>query len=316
MHEGFFYSHCNEPEWKKKRRRNVSTKKWIGLAAAVLVFFMMAGAVYASGGHGAKGPKKIGILLVAFGSSEASAQVSFENIDRKVKATYPGIPVHWAYTSHIIREKLAKQGKQLDSPEVALAKMMDEKFTHVAVQSLHTIGGEEYHDLRRTVGAFKHMGGFQKVILGYPLMATQEDMQRTVDAVLATIPRERKKGDAVVLMGHGTHHPSNAFYAALMFQLQLKDPNIFVGTVEGYPEVNLIKELLLKKKIKTAYLMPFMSVAGDHAKNDMAGDEADSWKSILTQADINCIPILKGTAEFDEFVDIWVDHLGGPLGHF
>jgi sirohydrochlorin cobaltochelatase len=258
----------------------------------------------------------VGILLVAFGSSESSAQVSFENIDKKVKTTYPNIPVRWAYTSTIIRKKLAKQGKHLDSPEVALAKMQDEGFTHVAVQSLHTIGGDEYHDLRRTVGAFKIMGGFQRIILGYPLLATQEDMQRTVNAILKTIPQERKKSDAVVLMGHGTHHPSNAFYAALMFQLQLKDPNIFVGTVEGYPEVGDIKDMLIKKKIKKAYLMPFMSVAGDHAKNDMASDEDDSWKSIFTKAGIRCVPILKGTAEYEVFVDIWVDHLGGPLSHF
>jgi sirohydrochlorin cobaltochelatase len=101
-----------------------------------------------------------------------------------------------------------------------------------------------------------------------------------------------------------------------MFQLQLKDPNIFVGTVEGYPEVDLIKELLLRKRIKKAYLMPFMSVAGDHAINDMAGDEEDSWKSILTKAGIQCVAILKGTAEFDDFVDIWVDHIKGPLNHF
>jgi sirohydrochlorin cobaltochelatase len=117
-------------------------------------------------------------------------------------------------------------------------------------------------------------------------------------------------------MGHGTHHPSNAFYAALMFQMQLMDPNIFIGTVEGYPDIDLIKDLLLKKKIKKAYLIPFMSVAGDHAKNDMAGDEDDSWKSILTKAGIKCVPILKGSAEFDAFVDIWVDHVGGPLRHF
>ena len=290
-------------------------KKWIAIAATVL-FCMTAEYVFASGGHGQTAPKKVGILLVAFGSSEASAQVSFENIDKKVKTAYPNIPVRWAYTSHIIRTKLARQGKQLESPAVALAKMQDEKFTHVAVQSLHTIGGSEYHDLRRTVGAFKSMGGFQKIILGYPLMATQDDMQRTVEAILATIPKQRKKSEAVVLMGHGTHHPSNAFYAALMFQLQLKDPNIFVGTVEGYPEVDLIKGLMLQKNIKTAYLLPFMSVAGDHAKNDMASDEDDSWKSIFTQAGIKSIPVLKGTAEFDAFVDIWVDHLSGPLGHF
>ena len=269
-----------------------------------------------AGGHGHKVPKKVGILLVAFGSSEPSAQVSFENIDKKAKAAYPGTPIRWAYTSHIIRKKLAKQGRHLDSPEVALAKMQDDGFTHVAVQSLHTIGGAEYHDLRRTVGAFKVMGGFQRVILGYPMLATQEDMQRTVDAILKTIPLNRKEDEAVVLMGHGTHHPSNAFYAALMFQLQLIDPNIFVGTVEGYPEVDLIKELLLKKGINKAYLMPFMSVAGDHAKNDMAGDEDDSWKSIFTKAGIQCVPILKGTAEYDVFVDIWVDHLEGPLSHF
>ena len=284
--------------------------------AMLVVILMFTATCLASGGHGRKQLKKVGILLVAFGSSQASAQISFENIDRKVKQVYPGIPVRWAYTSHIIREKLAKLGKFLDSPEVALARMQDEKFTHVAVQSLHTIGGAEYHDLRRTVGAFKMMGGFQRIILGYPLMATQEDMARTVEAVFSAIPKERKMNEAVVLVGHGTYHPSNAFYAALMFQLQLKDPNIFVGTVEGYPEVELIKELLIKNKIKKAYLMPFMSVAGDHAKNDMAGDDDDSWKSIFTKAGIQCVPILKGTAEYDAFIDIWVDHVGGPLKHF
>ena len=289
--------------------------KVILIIAVTITSICLSVAIWASD-HGHIAPKKVGILLVAFGSSEPNAQVSFDNIDKQAKAKYPGIEIRWAYTSTIIRKKLARQGKLLDSPDVALAKMQDEGFTHVAVQSLHTIGGSEYHDLRRTVGAFKIMGGFQRIILGYPLLATQEDMQRTVDAILKTIPAERKKADAVVLMGHGTHHPSNAFYAALMFQLQLEDPNIFVGTVEGYPEVELIKELLLKKGIKKAYLMPFMSVAGDHAKNDMAGDEDDSWKSILTKAGIQCVPVLKGTAEFDDFVSIWVDHINGPLSHF
>jgi sirohydrochlorin cobaltochelatase len=67
-------------------------------------------------------------------------------------------------------------------------------------------------------------------------------------------------------MGNGRHHPSNAFYAALMFQIQLKDPNIFIRTVEGYPEFDTILALLKKNNIKKTYLMPFMSVAGDHAK--------------------------------------------------
>jgi len=289
--------------------------KWFGISMA-LVFVVVSANGHASGGHGRKAPKKVGILLVAFGSSAASAQISFENIDRKVKRAYPGIPVRWAYTSHIIRSKLVKQGKYLDSPETALAGMLDEQFTHVAVQSLHTIAGQEYHDLRRTVGAFGMLDGFQRVILGDPLMATQHDMEKVVAAVMQTIPAQRKKNEAVVLMGHGSHHPANAFYAALMFQLQRRDPNVFVGTVEGYPEIDVIKTLLLEKAIRKAYLMPFMSVAGDHAKNDMAGDGEDSWKSVLTTAGIQCVPVLKGTAEFEAFVDIWVQHLEGPLAHF
>ncbi len=284
------------------------------VTAAVMLSLLSVIAVASP--HGKKKEQKTGILLVAFGSSEESAQVSFDNIDKKVKAVYPEIPVKWAFTSHIIRKKLAKKGKLLDSPEVALAKMLDEGYTQVAVQSLHTIAGAEYHDLRKVVGAFQSMGGFESVILGYPLIATQKDMERVTDAILTTIPKERKKDEAVVLMGHGTHHPANAFYGALMFQLQLKDPNVYLGTVEGYPDLDTILTLLKKNNIKKAYLVPFMSVAGDHAKNDMAGDEDDSWKSIITKAGIACVPVLKGTAEFDQFVDIWVDHLGGPLSHF
>ena len=291
-------------------------KRLTGLVALCFVVLFFSGSLGFAGPHGDRKDMKVGILLVAFGSSEESAQVSFENIDTKVKQAYPDVEVKWAYTSHIIRKKLAAQGKELDSPEVALAKMIDEGFTHVAVQSLHTIGGAEYHDLSKVVGSFKTMGGFERILLGNPMMATQEDMARTVKAILAVIPEERQKDEAVVLMGHGTHHPSNAFYAALNYQLQFKDPNIFIGTVEGYPELDTVIGLLRKNNVKKAYLMPFMSVAGDHAKNDMAGDEEDSWKSVLTKEGFEVVPILKGTAEFDEFVQIWVDHIGGPLSHF
>lgn len=291
-------------------------KKAILLSVFNLLLVLLTSSVCLAEGHGSRADKKIGILLVAFGTSETSAQVAFDNIDRQVKAAFPQLPVRWAYTSHIIREKLAKQGKILDSPATALAKMMDENFTHVAVQSLHTMAGAEYHDLQRIVEGFKTMGSFKEILLGHPLMATQDDMQKVVAAVLASIPQIRNKNEAVVLMGHGTHHPANAFYAALMFQLQLRDPNLFVGTVEGYPGIDMIQSMMLSKKLKKAYLMPMMAVAGDHAKNDMAGDEADSWKSVLTKAGITCIPVLKGTAEYDTFTDIWVGHLSDIVSHF
>jgi len=283
----------------------------------VVVFFMLLVFVFAVAAaakvHGRKEGKKVGILLVAFGSSMPQAQVSFDNIEKKVKAAFPDYPVQWAYTSSMIRKKLAKQGKMLDSPELALARMLDEGYTHVAVQSLHTIFGYEFHDLTETAGAFRFRGGFKKILVGYPLLATQEDMAGTVDAVLETVPKMRGKNEAVVLMGHGSHHPSNAFYAALMFQLQRKDPLVFVGCVEGYPDIGEIRAMLKEKNIQKTYLMPLMSVAGNHARKDMAGEEDDSWRSILTKDGIECVPILKGTAEYDPFVSIWVDHLGDVL---
>ncbi len=284
----------------------------------VVVLAMMMSTLAVAAGHGHQRPEKKGILLVAFGSSIPEAQVSFENIDAKVKAAFPGVPVRWAYTSAIIRHKLAKEeGKSLDSVAMALAKMMDEGFTHVAVQSLHTIAGEEYHDLVVTVGAFRGMAnGFDRIMVGYPLLGTAKDLERVAAATINHIPGERKKKDAVVLMGHGTPHPGNAFYAAMMYHFQQKDPNIFVGTVEGSPEINDVKTLLKKNGLKKAYLMPFMSVAGDHARNDMAGDEEDSWKSILTKAGVECVPVLKGMAEYDDVVAVWVDHLKQVMAHF
>jgi len=287
------------------------------VATMITLFVVLVLACWAgAGGHGQRRAMKKGILLVAFGSSVPEARVSFENIDKKVKAAFPGIPVRWAYTSSIIRSKMAKERKPLDSVEIALARMMEEGFTHVAVQSLHTIPGEEFHDLRRNARLFGRMaGGFDRILVGYPLLSTDRDMERAVEAVLRNLPKDRKKEDAVVLMGHGSPHPSNAFYAALMFHLQRKDPKVFVGTVEGSPGIGQIKIMLLEQGIRKAYLIPFMSVAGDHVRNDMAGNEEDSWKSILTKAGIKCVPVLKGTAEYDEFVDIWLDHLKGPLSH-
>lgn len=283
-------------------------------AAVVLAMVLCAANAYA---HKEASEMKKGILLVAFGTSEASAKVSFQNIEAKVKKAFPGVDVFWAYTSHIIRHKLAKQGEVILSPAQALAKMMDEGYTHVAVQSLHTIPGEEYHELTMTVNAFKTMpGGFDRLILGFPMLGAQDTVAKAVDAVIATLPRARKANEAVVLMGHGTHHPGNIYYSAMNWQLQQKDPNIIMGTVEGYPDLGDVIDWLKERKTGKVWLMPFMSVAGDHAKNDMAGDEEDSWMSQLTTVGFSCQAILKGTAEYDAFADIWIGQLSKAMAHF
>ena len=267
--------------------------------------------------YGENQPMKKGILLVAFGSTIPEAQVSFENIDRSVKKAFPGVEVYWAYTSRIIIAKMAKEGKHLSTPVEALARMMGEKFTHVAVQALHVIPGEEFHGLVQNVRRFEGMSkGIEQITVGYPLLATSEDLQEVAKAMITIIPPERKKKDAVVFMGHGTHHPADVYYAALNYHLRKLDPNIFVGTVEGWPDIEDLIVDLKEEGVEKAYLMPLMSVAGDHARNDMAGPEANSWKSILEKEGIKCQPVLKGLAEYQEFVDIWLDHLKTAFSRF
>jgi sirohydrochlorin cobaltochelatase len=261
-------------------------------------------------------PMKVGILLAAFGSTIPEAQVSFANVESSVKRAFPELEIVWAYTSRTIIAKMAREGKHLATPAEALAKMTKEEFTHVVVQSLHTIPGAEFHGLVKNVHRFAGMSnGIREVSVGYPMLATSKDVQRVAEIMLEIVPPERKKEDAVVFMGHGTHHPANVYYAALNYHLQKLDSNMVVGTVEGWPEIGDIKKDLKNKHISKVYLMPFMSVAGDHVRHDMAGTEKGSWKSILEDEGIECVAVLKGTAEYQKFVDIWVDHLKTAFGN-
>jgi sirohydrochlorin cobaltochelatase len=261
--------------------------------------------------HDHKKAEKKAIVLAAFGTTVPEARKALDRVEARVRQAFPGVDVRWGTTSSIVRTKLAKQGKALDSPEAALLKLMEEGFTHVAVLSLHTIPGAEFHDLSRNAALFSQMAdGFEKILVAQPLLSSHEDRVRAAKSMLQHVPSTRKPEDAVLLMGHGSaKHPADAIYAAMNQIFMDMDPNVFVATVEGYPTLEDILPRLETKKVKKVYLMPFMAVAGDHARNDMAGEEPDSWKSILTKKGIACEAVLKGTAEYPEIVDIWLDHL-------
>jgi len=286
----------------------------LALIAMALFLPMTAGGPAAAADSPDTGTVKKGILLVTFGTTFPEARSAYENLAEEARRAFPEIPVHWAYTSQIIREKMAESGKQVHSPAHALKEMEEKGFTHVAVQSLHTIPGQEYHDLVRTVGRLKQKpGGIKDIRIGKPLLAGPHDMKAAAQAILETLPEKRKPEQAVILMGHGTHHPANAAYAALMWRVRLSDPNVYIGTVEGFPGAEKILSRLQDSQTDAAWLMPFMSVAGDHARNDLAGGQDEAWKSIFTRAGIRCRPVLKGTAEYDAFADIWIRHLGEAM---
>jgi sirohydrochlorin cobaltochelatase len=259
-----------------------------------------------------KGGNMDAILLVTFGTSEPDAKKAFVNIERLTKEKFPISQIRWAYTSEIIRKKLAKQGEMLDSVEEAMEKLRKSGVKKVVVQSLHIIPGEEFHDLIKSVSKFK--SDFERISVSPPLLNSADDLRRTVKIMLSKIPSDRKKEDAVIFMGHGSPtHPSDMIYLAAAYYIEKTDENAFLATVEGNPTFDETLEILKAKNIKKAYILPFMSVAGDHAKNDMAGDDPDSWKSILTKNGIDAVPVLKGMAEYDEIVNIWLDHLAETI---
>jgi sirohydrochlorin cobaltochelatase len=275
----------------------------------------VAGENLAHAAHEENSAMKKAILLVAFGSSAPGAQKAFDQIEAQTRRAFPEIEVRWAYTSRIIRMKLATQGKRLDSPEVALARLMDDGFTHVAVLSLHTIPGLEFHDLFANARLFGQMaGGFKCLTVAMPLLSSREDMERAAQAMLKHLPSNRQSGDTVILMGHGSaKHAADAIYAAMNARFQELDPHIFLATVQGYPSLQDVLPKLPQKGSKKVYLIPFMSVAGEHARKDMAGVEPDSWKSVLAQNGYDCEPVFTGTAEYPEMVAIWLDHLRAAM---
>lgn len=253
---------------------------------------------------------KKGILLVAFGSSRQAAHLSLKRFDDAVHERFPGIPSRWAFTSGVVRGKLADKGKKTDSVRKALEKMWFEKYTHVAVQSLHVIPGDEYHDLIEDVERFRNTErGFESIVLGRPLIADEKDIVRAADAVISALPNERKPEEAIVLMGHGTWHAGDSMYDALYDELRSRDNNVYVATMDGRLVIEDVTSTLIEKGITHAWLIPLLAVPGRHVQKDMCGDGPKSWVNILRAAGITPRCVMRGTAEYGDFPQIWLDHL-------
>ena len=137
---------------------------------------------------------------------------------------------------------------------------------------------------------------FDKISIGRPLLTYIDDYRETVEAVKKDLDK-MDIDEAVVFMGHGTEHESHSSYPAIEYMFRDYGINAFVGTVEGYPELEQVIKKLKNRNIKTVDLLPFMLVAGDHAINDMASDEEDSWKTILEKEGFNVKVHVKGLGE-------------------
>lgn len=257
---------------------------------------------------------KTGILLAAYGSSSPLGEKALRVFADSVRLAFPDIPVRFAFTSGHMRTRLTAAGKKTDSVKKALQRMGFERYTHVAVQSLHLIPGAEYEALVEEARLAEKDGGPSRISVGLPLLQSPEDVERTALALLDHLPKERSREDAVVCMGHGTWHPGSVSYQALAESVAARDRNIFIGTLEGEHDIAHLLPEVQKAGAKTVWLLPLLSVIGKHAEKDMAGAHPESWRSRIEEATgAVCRPVLTGTVEYQGFAKIWLAHLATAL---
>lgn len=268
--------------------------------------------------HGGGENLKRAILVISFGTTyENARRVTIDKIQERIQERYKDYEVKIAFTSHMIIEVLkSRDGVIVDNPEEALQKLKMEGFEEVIVQPLHIIPGEEFEYIIKTVEKYK--GNFKWIKTGRPILCYKgingeipDDYEIMVEAIKDIIHKDR----ITIFMGHGTSHYANACYSCL--QLVFRDKgfdNVFVANVEGYPSLgNVISYIDKNCKFKDIMLIPLMVVAGDHAKNDMAGDDENSWKNILIREGFSTDIYLHGLGELEKFQNIYIEHLENAL---
>ncbi len=253
-----------------------------------------------------------GTLLVMFGSTVPKGKLALQAIEAEYQQHYGKKgPMAVAYTSEFIRKKLKKQGEPVFSIQEGLRHLAAQGVKHVRVQSFHVAPAAEYMETQRMIVKYllENPQQFSKALLGDPLLVSKQDMDATVQTVLATIPKERKAHEAVVLMGHGNDHgPGDLILLATAKAFNAADKNVHLACVEGALRFDAVLEKLQTQGVKTVWLMPFMLVAGDHAVNDLVGPEEDSWASMLKKAGFTVQQQVQGLGQVQGIRDIFLRH--------
>ena len=253
--------------------------------------------------------KKQAILAVSFGTShKETRQKTIEAIEQDIREQFPLYEVRRAFTSGMIMKILEERDHiHVDNVTEAMEKLARDGFVRVILQPTHILNGEEYDKM--VSQAMACSAPFHSISIGEPLLTESRDYEAVCRGIMNQFSNLEKE-EALVLMGHGTGHFADAAYAALDYRFKaLGYDNVFVGTVEGYPELKDILPFIKKYGPKKILLLPLMVVAGDHAVNDMASDEEDSWKSILKKEGYEVECVLKGLGEFSEIRDLYIKHV-------
>ncbi|MDR0826528.1 MAG: sirohydrochlorin cobaltochelatase [Desulfovibrio sp.] len=271
--------------------------------------------------EGKAGGERAGILLAAYGPGALAADRALALFAQLARERCPGFAVRWAFTSERLRGRLAAGGRKTDSVGKALARMAFERYSRVAVQSLHLIAGTEYGALEEEVLAARERCALERVSLGPPLLYEASDIARAAEALFAHLPLERRPWEPVVFMAHGAGHGGGSAYAALETALKTAGAEqagpILIGAVSGEGGLDTILERLgalehahAEKKV---WLLPLLALVGKHAAEDMAGDKSGSWRNRIETAGFSCRTVLKGLVEYEGIAEIWLEHLNRAL---
>lgn len=271
------------------------------------------------------------LLVVSFGTSFNDSRVAdISGVEKKLQEAYPDWSVRRAFTAQIIINHVqARDDEKIDNMEQALERAVSNGVKNLVVQPTHLMHGAEYDELVDVVNNYKDK--FETVTVAEPLLgevgsdatAVNDDKKNVAEAITAeavktagydSLDAAKEDGTAFVFMGHGTSHSAKVSYSQMVAQMsELGYENVFIGTVEGEPEetacenvINNVKEAGYKKVV----LRPLMVVAGDHANNDMAGDDEDSWKSQFEASGAfdKIDTQIAGLGEIDAIQQIYVDH--------
>ncbi len=271
------------------------------------------------------------ILVVSFGTSfNDSRAEDIGGVEKALQAAYPDWSVRRAFTAQIIINHVqARDDEKIDNMDQALERAVDNGVKNLVVQPTHLMHGAEYDELTEAVENYKDK--FESVKIAEPLLgevgadetAINEDKAAVAEAITAeavktagfdSLDAAKEEGTAFVFMGHGTSHTAKISYSQMQTQMeQLGYENVFIGTVEGEPEDTACEAVIEKLKnagYKKVILRPLMVVAGDHANNDMAGYDDDSWKSQFEASGVfdSIDTQIAGLGEIDAIQQLYVAH--------
>ena len=257
---------------------------------------------------------KQALLVVSFGTThQETLNNSIAAIEQSLAEAFPQRELRRAFTSGVIRRKLLRRDRvKVDGVVEALEALWLEGCEDVLVQPTHIINGEETARLRSEVRLYSDQ--FKRLRVGNPLLTEQKDYELLVQAIVDELPEFGYDG-ALALMGHGTTHFANPAYPALEYVFHsMGHPNVFVGTVEGYPTIHeVIKRLDDQLNARRIYVAPLMVAAGAHVAKDMMGEEPDSWKNQLIAHNYQPILLPKGLGEYAGVREMFVAHARAAL---